>query len=62
MEKKSTFIVTKDKETATKLISAGLRLVTEINGTYTFENKSNDVMTFDKVDKTKVVYSNVLTI
>lgn len=62
MEKKSAFIVTKDKETASKLISEGLRLVTEINGTYTFENKPNDVMTFSNIDKTKMAYTNMLSL
>ena len=62
MEKKSTFIVTKDKETANKLISEGLRLVTEINGTYTFENKPVNTMVFDQVDKTKMAYTNILSL
>lgn len=62
MEKKSTFIVTKDKETASKLISEGLRLVTEINGTYTFENKPVNTMVFDQVDKKKMAYTNILSL
>lgn len=60
MEKKSTFIITKDKETANKLISEGLRLVTEINGTYTFENKPIHTMVFDQIDKKKMAYTNTL--
>ena len=62
MKKQSTFIITKDKETANKLISEGLRLVTEINGTYTFENKPVDSMVFDQVDKTKLAYTNILSL
>ena len=61
MAKKSNFIITTDKETATKLIAEGFRVVAEINGVYTFENKPN-VMVFDKIEKTKVVYSNVLSL
>ena len=59
MKKQSAFIITTDKDTAMKLVSEGLRLVAEINGTYTFENKPA-VMVFDKVDKTKVAYTNTL--
>lgn len=62
MKKKGAFIVTKDKETANKLISEGLRLVTEINGTYTFENKLSNTMAFDKVDKKKMAYTNILSL
>ena len=62
MKNKSVFVVTKDKETANKLISEGLRLVTEINGTYTFENKSIDKMVFDQLDKKKMAYTNILSL
>lgn len=60
MDKKTAFIVTKDKETANKLIAEGLRLVTEINGTYTFENKLAVPMVFDQVDRRKIAYTNTL--
>ena len=62
MKNKSNFIVTQNKETANKLISEGFRLVTEINGTYTFENKPVDSMVFDKIDSKKMAYTNILTI
>ena len=61
MNKKSNFIVTTDKETANKLISEGFRLVTEINGAYTFENKTSG-MNFDKIDSKKVAYTNILSL
>lgn len=60
MKKKCMFIVTNDKKTADKLISGGLRLVSEINGTYTFENKPSNIMIFDNIDKTKMAYTNTL--
>lgn len=62
MKNKSVFVVTKDKETANKLISEGLRLVTEINGTYTFENKPLDKMVFGQLDKKKMAYTNILSL
>ena len=61
MNKKNKFIITTDKDTANKLIAEGFRVVTEINGVYTFENKPN-VIVFEKIDKTKVVYSNILSL
>lgn len=61
MSKKSNFVVTTDKETANKLIAEGFRLVTEIGGTYTFENKPNNI-NFDKIDTKKVAYTNILSL
>ena len=61
MNKKSNFIITTDKETANKLIAEGFRLVTEISGTYTFENKPGNLV-FDKVDAKKVAYTNILSL
>lgn len=61
MNKKSNFIVTTDKETANKLVAEGFRLVTEINGTYTFENKPGNLV-FDKVDTKKLAYTNILSL
>lgn len=61
MNKKSNFIVTTDKETANKLIAEGFRLVTEISGTYTFENKPGNLV-FDKVDQKKLAYTNILSL
>jgi hypothetical protein len=61
MNKKSNFVITTDKETANKLIAEGFRLVTEINGTYTFENKPGNLV-FDKVDTKKLAYTNILSL
>ena len=61
MNQKSNFIVTTDKETATKLIAEGFRVVTEINGVYTFENKS-EKLSFDKVETKKLAYTNILSL
>lgn len=62
MKKKNNFIVTKDKEVAGKLISEGFRLVTEINGTYTFENKPNGQFNFEGIDVKKIAYTNILSL
>lgn len=62
MQNKKNFIVTTDKETADKLISEGFRLVTEVNGKFTFEAKTSS-MTFDKkIDVKKIAYTNILSL
>lgn len=61
MNDKIKFIVTTDKETANKLIAEGFRLVAEVSGTYTFENKPEN-LTFAKVDVKKVAYTNILSL
>lgn len=58
---KNNFVVTTDKETADKLISEGFKLVTEINGKFTFENKTAN-MVFDKIDTKKIAYTNILSL
>lgn len=60
MKNKAKFIVTTDKEAADKLKSEGFRLISEVNGKYTFEIKSGS-MNFDKIDTKKVAYTNILT-
>lgn len=61
MNEKIKFIVTTDKETANKLIAEGFRLVTEVSGTYTFENKPEN-LAFASVDTKKVAYTNILSL
>lgn len=60
MEKK--FIITKDKSTADKLIAAGFKLITNISGTWTFENQAPKNFSFADVDKTKFTYTNILAL
>ena len=61
MNNKCNFIVTKDKETAEKLSSCGMKLLSDINGVYTFENKTS-IMNFSEIDIKKVVYTNMLSL
>ena len=60
MSQKQNFITTTDKETADKLISAGLQLVSQ-NSVYTFLNQLPKNFNFDEVDKKKMVYTNILS-
>ena len=62
MSQKKNFIKTTDKETADKLISEGLQLVSQDNGVYTFLNQLSKNFSFDGVDKTKMAYTNMLNV
>lgn len=62
MNTKTNFIVTKDEETANKLTVCGFRLVANMNGVYTFENKPPETMNFSDIDIKKIAYTNILTI
>ena len=56
------FIKTTDKETANKLIALNFKLVSQIGNIYTFLNETPKNLTFESVDKTKIVYDNILSI
>ena len=56
------FIKTTDEETANKLITYGFQLISHIGNIYTFLNEVPQNMTFESVDKTKIVYDNKLSL
>lgn len=56
------FIKTTDTETANKLIALNFKLVSHIGSVYTFLNEVQQNLTFDSVDKSKIVYDNKLSI
>ena len=60
MDKK--FIKTTDVETANKLITFGLKMISQIGDVYTFLNEMPHNMTFESVDQTKIVYDNKLSL
>ena len=62
MSQKKNFIKTTDKETADKLMSVGLQLVSEVGGVYTFLNQSPNSLVFDEVDSKKLAYTNTLNV
>ena len=61
MSQKQNFITTTDKETADKLISAGFKLVSQNGNAYTFLNQTPKNFSFEEVDKTKMAYTNILS-
>ena len=62
MSQKQNFIMTTDKETADKLISAGFQLVSQNGNFYTFLNQLPKNFSFDEVDKKKMAYTNMLNV
>ena len=56
------FMKTTDSETANKLIALNFKLVSHIGSVYTFLNEVPQNLTFESVDKTKIVYDNKLSL
>ena len=56
------FIKTTDQETARKLLECGFQLVAQASDIYTSLNQLPNNFNFDNVDKTKIVYDNILSI
>lgn len=61
MSHKQNFITTTDKETADKLISFGFQLVSQSGSAFTFLNQLPKNFSFEEVDKTKMAYTNILS-
>ena len=56
------FIIVQDEATALKLIASGFRLVSQLNNTYTFMNQVPQNFSFDELDKSKLAYTNILSL
>lgn len=56
------FIIVQDDSTAYKLMANGFQLVSKLNNTYTFMNQVPQHFSFDEVDKSKLAYTNILSI
>ena len=59
---KQNFIMTMDKPTADKLITAGFTVLRNNGGTYVFLNALPNNFTFSSIDKTKFCFTNILSI
>ena len=59
---KKKFIKTTDEKTATQLVAAGFKLVSQVGNVYTFINKIPEHFNFDAVDKKMIVYDNILSL
>lgn len=56
------FIIVQDEATANKLVAGGFQIVSKINNTYTFMNQVPQHFSFDEIDKSKLAYTNILSI
>lgn len=56
------FIIVQDETTANVLISSGFKLISQINGIYTFMNIIPPHFNFSEVDVKKLAYTNTLAI
>lgn len=56
------FIIVQDKETADKLIVGGFKLISRGSSGWMFVNASPQNFCFEEIDKTKFVYTNVLSL
>lgn len=56
------FIIVQDEATANKLVAGGFQVVSKVNNTYTFMNQVPQHFSFDEVDKSKLAYTNILSI
>lgn len=56
------FIIVQDEATANKLVASGFQLVSKVNNTYTFINQVPQHFNFDEVDKSKLAYTNILSL
>ena len=59
---KQNFIKTSDSETASKLLELGFQKVDNTNGIYTFLNTGKNQFSENDIDKSKIQYSNILSI
>ena len=56
------FIIVQDETTANKLVASGFQLVSKVNDTYTFMNQVPQHFRFDEIDKSKLAYTNILSL
>ena len=56
------FIIVQDEATANKLVAGGFQIVSKINNTYTFMNQVPQHFSFDEIDKSKLAYTNILSL
>lgn len=62
MSQEKKFIITQDEQTYKFLLVSGFQLISELGGTYTFLNKMPKNFTFADFDKSKMAYSNILSL
>ena len=56
------FIITQDESVSNILLAHGFRLVSNVCGTYTFMNETQEKFNFASIDNTKLHFTNILHI
>ena len=56
------FIITQDESVSNLLLAHGFRLVSNVCGTYTFMNETQEKFNFASIDNTKLHFTNILHI
>lgn len=59
---KQKFIMVVDEPTANKLVAAGFKLISKNGGNYIFLNQPPKNFNFEQFDKSKLYYTNMLSI
>lgn len=62
MAQNKKFIIVQSESVANQLIAHGFRLLSNINGTYTFINEQKENMNFANIDFSKVHFTDKLFI
>ena len=62
MGDKKKFIITNNKTIAAHLIAKGVKLVSKVSDTWTFENKLPNDFCFSDIDKSQIAYTNILSL
>lgn len=56
------FIVVQSESMANQLIAHGFHLISNVCGTYTFVNEQKNNFNFSNIDKTKIYFTNKISI
>ena len=62
MSQEKKFIITQDKQTYKFLLVSGFKLINQVGNTYTFLNDIPTGFNFADFDKSKMTYSNMLSL
>ena len=62
MSQEKKFIITQDRQTYNFLLVSGFKLINKVGNTYTFLNEIPKNFKFADFDKSKMTYSNMLSL
>lgn len=62
MKNKQKFLVTTSQAVANQLVGRGVKMISNVNGTYVFINELPKNFSFDSIDTSLIAYTNILSI